>query len=181
MTGGRAAGYALLGCGALLLVLAVLSGWSGAQRIGSREHEARAVEAAAAAFVTAYGSFDHRDPDAYTTRLVALTAGPLHDALTRAAVDPDAARVQRGIATDVESVSVTALSATAASALVTAVQSRRWGDPTLGTAQQQVVRQHVTCRLVQEDGRWLVVELRMQSEEPVRTASNRSAPSTEAH
>lgn len=172
MTGGRAAGYALLGCSALLLVIAVLSGWSGAQRIGSREHETRAVEAAAAAFVTAYGSFDHHDPNAYATGLVPLTAGPLHDALAQASVDPDAARLQRGIATNVESVSVTALSATAATASVTAVQERRWSDPTLGTAQQQVIRQHVTCRLVQEDGRWLVVELRVQSEEPVRTASN---------
>jgi len=172
VTGGRAAGYALLGCGALLLVLAVVSGWSGAQRIGSREHDTRAVGAAATAFVTAYGSFDHRDPDAYTTRLVALTAGPLRDALARAAVDPDAGRLQRGIATDVESVSVTALSATAATASVTAVQSRRWSDPALGTAQQHVIRQRVTCRLVQEGGRWLVLELRVQSEEPVRTASN---------
>ena len=172
MTGGRAAGYALLGCGGLLLVLAVLSGWSGAQRIGSREHDTRAVEAAAAAFVTAYGSFDHRDPDAYTTRLAALTAGALRDAVARAAVDPDAARLQRGIATEVESVSVTALSAAAATASVTAVQERRWRDPTLGTAQEQVIRQRVTCRLVQEDGRWLVVELRVQSEERVRTASN---------
>jgi len=172
VTGGRAAGYALLGCGGLLLVLAVLSGWSGAQRIGSREHDTRAVEAAAAAFVTAYGSFDHRDPDAYTTRLAALTAGALRDAVARAAVDPDAARLQRGIATEVESVSVTALSAAAATASVTAVQERRWRDPTLGTAQEQVIRQRVTCRLVQEDGRWLVVELRVQSEERVRTASN---------
>ena len=172
MTGGRAAGYALLGCGALLLVLAVLSGWSGAQRIGSREHDTRAVEDAATAFVTAYGSFDHRDPDAYTARLVALTGGALRDALARASVAPDAAPRQRVIATRVESVSVTALSATAATASVTAVQERRWRDPALGTAQQQVIRQHVTCRLVQEDGRWLVVELRVQSEEPVRTASN---------
>lgn len=172
MTGGRAASYALLGCGALLLVLAVLNGWRGAQGIGSREHDTRAVEAAAAAFVTAYGSFDHRDPDAYTVRLVALTAGALREAVARAAVDPDAARLQRGIATDIESVSVTALSATAATAAVTAVQERRWQDPALGTAQQQVIRQHVTCRLVQEDGHWLVAELRVQSEEPVRTASN---------
>ncbi len=172
MTGGRAAGYALLGCGGLLLVLAVLSGWSGAQRIGNREHDTRAVEAAATAFVTAYGSFDHRDPNAYAARLAALTAGPLREAVTRAVVDPDAVRLQRGIATDVESVSVTALPGTAATASVTAVQERRWRDPALGTAQQQVIRQHVTCRLVQEDGRWLVVELRVQSEEPVRTASN---------
>ena len=172
MTGGRAAGYALLGCGGLLLVLAVLSGWSGAQRIGNREHDTRAVAAAAAAFVTAYGSFDHRDPDAYTTRLVALTAGPLREAVARAAVEPDAARLQRGIATEVESVAVTALSGTAATASVTAVQERRWHDPALRTSQQQVIRQRVTCRLVQEDGRWLVVKLRVQSEEPVRTASN---------
>ena len=168
MIGGRAAGYALLGCGGLLLVLAVLSVWSGAQRIGSREHDTRAVASAATAFVTAYGTFDHSDPDAYTAHLVALTAGALRDALARAAVSPDAARLQRVIATEVESVSVTALSAAAATASVTAVQERRWSDPALGTAQQQVIRQRVTCRLVQEDGRWLVVELRVQSEEPVR-------------
>ena len=95
MTGGRAAGYALLGCGGLLLVLAVLSGWSGAQRIGSREHDTRAVASAASAFVAAYGTFDHRDPDAYTARLVALTGGALRDALARASVSPDAAPRQR--------------------------------------------------------------------------------------
>ena len=172
MTGGRAAGYALLGCGGLLLVLAVVSGWSGAQRIGSREHETRAVEAAAAAFVAAYGTFDHRDPDAYTAHLVALTGGALRDALARASVASDAGRRHRVIATDIESVSVTALSATGATASVTAVQERWWSDPTPGTAHQQVIRQHVTCRLVQEDGRWLVVELQVQSEEPARTASN---------
>jgi len=166
--GGRAAGYALLGLAGLLLVLAVLSGWSGAQRIGSREHETRAVASVAAAFVTAYGSFDHRDPDAYAARLVALTAGAMRDALAHAAIDPDAARLRRAISTHVESVSVTALSRAAATASVTAVQERRWSDPVLGTAQQQAIRQRVTCRLVQEDGRWLVVELQVQSEEPVR-------------
>ena|GEM_PF-2637892 len=172
MTGGRAAGYALLGCGGLLLVLAVLSGWSGAQRIGNREHDTRAVASAASAFVAAYGTFDHRDPDAYTAHLVGVTGGVMREALADAAVDPDAARLQRVIATRVESVSVTALSATGATASVTAVQERWWSDPTLGTAHQQVIRQRVTCRLVPEDGRWLVVELRVQSEEPVRIASN---------
>jgi len=65
-----------------------------------------------------------------------------------------------------------ARAATGATASVTAVQERWWSDPTLGTAHQQVIRQRVTCRLVPEDGRWLVVELRVQSEEPVRIASN---------
>jgi hypothetical protein len=166
--GGRATGYALLAFAGLLLVLAVMSGWSGAQRIGSREDDTRAVESAAAAFVTAYGTFDHRDPDAYATRLIALTTGAMRDALAEAAVDPDAARLRRAITTRIESVSLTALSRADATALVTAVQERRWVDPVLGTALGEDIQQRVTCRLVQEDGRWLVVELRVQSEEPVR-------------
>jgi len=162
------AGAALLGGGALLLVLAVVSGWSGAQRIGARSDETRAVAAAAEAFVEAYGTFNHRDPGAYRDRLAAVTGGALREAVARAAIDPDAARLRRAITTHVESVSVTALSAADATATVTAVQTRRWSDPALGTTQQQVVRQRVTCRLVREDGRWLVVELHVQSEEPVR-------------
>lgn len=168
MTAGRAGGYVLLGLAGLLFAIAVLSGWSGAQRLVGREDDTGAVEHAAAAFVTAYGTFDHREQYEYTARLVALTSGPLHEALAQATVAPDAARLQRAIATRVESVSLTALSDGDATASVTAVQERRWVDPVLDTSHSEVVTQRVTCRLVRGDGRWLVVELRLQSEEPAR-------------
>ena len=166
MIGGRGAGYVLLGLAGLLLVLAVTSSWSGAQRIRTRG--GGAVEAAAAAFVTAYGTFDHRDQGAYATRLIPLTAGPMRQALAEAEIVSDAARLQRMIATHIESVSVTALSKAEATALVTAVQERRWVDPVLATAHQEDVRQRVICRLAEEGGRWLVIELRLHAEEPVR-------------
>lgn len=171
MIGGRAAGYLLLGLAGVLFVVAVFSGWSGAQRIGSREDDGHGVSETAAAFVTAYGTFDHRDQDAYTDRLVALTSGPMRDALAKAAVDPDAASMERAITTQIESVSVTALSDRDATASVTAVQTRRWIDPVLGTSLTEDIKQLVICRLVREDGRWLVAELRLQSEEPVRVGA----------
>lgn len=171
MIGGRAAGYLLLGLAGVLFVVAALSAWSGAQRIGGREDDSRAVSEAANAFVLAYGTFDYREQGAYLDRLVALSAGPMRDALRTAAVDPDAARAQRAITTRIESVAVTALAEHDATASVTAGQARRWVDPVLGTSLEEDVRQLVTCRLVREDGRWLVAELRVQSEESARVGA----------
>lgn len=168
MSGGRTAGYALLALAGVLLVLAIMSAWSGTQRFASREDNTRSVQDAAAAFVVAYGTFDHREPEAYTSRLVALTADPLRGALDEASVDPDAARVERAITTRIETVTVTALSDGEATVAVTAVQERRWADPVLGLVLQDSVRQRVSCRLLEEGGRWLVAELRLQSEEPAR-------------
>jgi len=166
MTGGRRAGYALLGFAAVLFVVAAFGGWRGAERITAREDQTRAVEQAAADFVRAYGTFDHASPDTYTARLVDLTGGALRDALAASAVDPDAASLQREIATRIETASATSLSPTGATAVVTAIQERRWRDPALGEARTEAVRQRITCRLVREEGRWLVVEMRLEAEGP---------------
>lgn len=166
MSGGRVAGYALLGLAGLLFVVAVFSGWRGAQGILGREDDTRVVETAAREFVLAYGTFNHREPDAYAARLTTLTTGALREALAEAVIAPDARAMQRRISTHIEAVSVTALSETEATTAVTAVQERRWSDPVIGTAMSESMRQRVTCRLVREDRRWLVVELRLLSEEP---------------
>jgi hypothetical protein len=168
VSGGRTAGYALLGLAGLLFAFAVLSGWSGAQRYASREDETRAVRAAAAAFVAAYGSFDHRTQDAYAPHLAALTTGELQEALTNAAIDPDAVRLERVITTEIVSVTVTSLADDVATADVTAEQTRRWVDPVLGHTLHALVVQRITCRLLREEGGWLVAELRLQSQEPAR-------------
>jgi hypothetical protein len=163
---GRGPAYALLGLAALLIAIAISSGWSGASRLAEREDDSAAVEVAAAAFVTAYGGFDFRDPDGYATRLVALTSGELRDAIAGAAIDPAALAQQRtGIAV-VESVSVTALSGAAATATVRSRQERTWLDPTGGRAVREQVIQHVSCRLAREGDRWLVAELLLLGEEP---------------
>jgi len=166
VSGGRVTGYALLGVAGLLFVVAAFSGWRGAQGIAGREDDTRSVEAAARKFVLAYGTFDYREPNTYAARLSGLATGALREVLSEAAIAPDARTMQRRISTHIEAISVTALSETQATTAVTAVQERRWSDPVIGTALSEAVRQRVTCRLVREDGRWLVVELRMQSEAP---------------
>ncbi|MPZ99106.1 MAG: hypothetical protein GEU80_07155 [Dehalococcoidia bacterium] len=168
MIGGRGAGYALLGLAGLLLAIAIASGWNGASRLVSREDDTDAVAAAASAFVSAYGTFDFRDQVTYTTRLATLTTGTLREAIGAAALDPAATPQQRSITTAVETVSVTALSKQEATVVVTALQERRWVDPTLRQSLHEQVRQRVICRLVVADGRWLVAELRLQSEQPAR-------------
>ena len=168
MSGGRNAGVALLGLAAVLFTVAVVSGWNGARNFSGRETAARDIEAAATAFVVAYGTFDFRDAGTYPTRLGALSTGPLRDALRHAVVDQGAARQQRSVVTRVEAASVTSFSDTGATAVVTSVQERRWVDPVVGQSMQQAVRQRVTCRLVREDGTWLVAELWLESEEPAR-------------
>ena len=166
MIAGRGAAYALLGLAALLTAIAVSSGWSGAARLAERGDDGAEVETAAAAFVTAYGGFDFRAPDDYTTRLLALTSGELRDAIAGSTVDPSAVAQQRTSTAAVESVSITALSDTVATATVRSRQERTWRDPASGRAVHEQVIQHVSCRLVREGDRWLVAELLLLGEEP---------------
>jgi len=163
---GRGPAYALLGLAGLLVAIAVSSGWSGATRLADREDERAAVEAAASAFVTAYGTFDFRDSSGYTARLVALAAGELHDAIVEAHVDPAAIEEQRASAVRIESVSVTALSDIAATATVRATHERTRLDQFSGRLIDERVTQHVSLRLVRKDGRWLAVELLVLGEQP---------------
>ena len=174
MTAGRGPGYVLLALAALLVAMAVTSAWSGASRLAGRGEDgaaraaadASAVEAAASAFVTAYGGFDYRDPDGYTARLAGLSGGELRTALAGAAVDPAAIAGRRRSRAAVESVSVTALSGTAAEATVRSLQQQSWLDPASGRAAGEEVTQEVDLRLVREGGRWLVTEVLVISEEP---------------
>lgn len=167
MSAGRGPAYVLLGLAALLIAIAISSGWSGATRLAGRGNDAGAVEDAAAAFVAAYGTFDFRDAGGYTARLTALTTGDLRDAIAGAAIDPNAVTHQRTTNARVESVSVTALSVVVATATVRSIQERTWRDASSGRVIQEHLVQHISCRLVREDDRWLVVELLLISEEPV--------------
>ena len=174
MTAGRGPGYALLALAGLLAVLAVTSAWSGASRLAGRGEDgaarraadASAVEAAASAFVSAYGGFDYRDPDGYTARLAGLTGGEMRTALAGAAVDPAATSGRRRSRASVQSVSVEALSGTAAEATVRSLQQRSWLDPASGRAAGEEVTQQVRLRLVREGGRWLVTDVVLLGEEP---------------
>ena len=171
---GRGPGYALLALAALLAAAAVTSAWSGASRLAGRGEDgaarraadAAAVEAAASAFVSAYGGFDYRDPDGYTARLAGLSGGALRAALAGASVDPAATSGRRTSRASVQSVSVEALSGTAAESTVRSLQQRSWLDPANGRAAGEEVTQQVHLRLVREGGRWLVTEVLVISEEP---------------
>ncbi len=168
MNGGRRAGYALIAFAALLLVVAVVSGWRGASRLADRGDDTGAVSEAATDFVAAYGTFDFRAPEGYTARLRQRTTEPLRVELAAAALHPDAVSQQRSLTTDIESASVTALSKHEATVALKTRQQRWWVDRALGQSRHEEIRQIVVCRLVREDGRWLVAELRLQSEEPAR-------------
>jgi hypothetical protein len=163
---GRGAAIAVLGLAGLLLAIAVTSAWSGATRLGDSADEREAVELAAAGFVVATGSFDYRDPESYTTRLVGLTSGELRRSVAAAAIDPVATSQQRSLSAVVESVTVTALAGGVAAATVEATQTRRWIDSASGQLNEEHVKQRVSCRLVREDGRWLVTELLLLSQQP---------------
>lgn len=173
MIAGRGPALAVLGLAGLLLAIAVASAWSGAARLGDRADETEAVEEAAAGFVVAYGTFDFRDPDRYTTRLIGLTTGEFRRAIAAAEIDPAAAQQRRSMSAEVESVAVTALSGGVAAATVEATQLRRSVDAASGRLAEENVRQRVSCRLVREHGRWLVSELRLLSEEPALASSGR--------
>lgn len=168
----RGAGYALFGFAGLLLAVAVVSGWRGISRMAGHDDETAAVGAAAAAFVVDAGTYDWRDLAGYPIRLQPLTTGGLRHALTSAVIDPAARTQQRSVVSAVDSVSVTSLSDAVATATVTATQLRSWQDPRSGR-QAERVRQRTSCRLVLEDGRWLVAEIHLLSEEPVRSDETR--------
>ncbi len=171
MIGGRGAMVALVGLAGLLLVMAVVSGWQGTSRLTGRGGDTKAVEEAARAFVEAYGTFDFRDPDSYRQRLLALTTGPVREAVHASQVDPVALGQQRTMSTRVVAVQVSALSDDEATTSVTAEQLRRGVDPASGRLLEERVLQRVACRLVLEGGRWLVAEFRLLSEEPQRTGT----------
>ena len=175
MTPGRGAGPALFALAALLAAAAVASAWSGASRLQAGggaggalgdPRAASAVEAAAAAFVSAYGGFDHRDPQGYAARLARLAGGGLRSALAGAAVDPRAVASRLQSTAAVQSVSVTSLSAASAEATVRSLHRRVRLDGAGGERVREVVRQHVRLRLAREGGRWLVTEVLVLSEEP---------------
>ena len=167
MNTGRGAAYALLGLSGLLFAIALGSGWSGASRLAARSDESAAVAEAASAFVVAYGSFDFRDPGGYIPRLAALTAGELHDAVTRAVVDPQAIAGQRAATATVDAASVTALSDVAGTVSVRSTHRRSWLEPSSGALIHEQLVQTVSLRLVREGGRWLVAELAVTSQEPL--------------
>ena len=178
MIAGRGAAYALLGLAALLMVLAISSGWSGASRLASRGDEpADDPAGAATAFVRAYGNFDYRRAERYTADLAELTTGALRDALRGAAVDGAALAEQRTSTALVESAVLDAQSGEAAVVTVRSRQERSWLDPANGRRAREAVVQLVSCRLVREDGRWLVAELVLIGEE---TAGASGAPPAEA-
>lgn len=166
MIGRRVAACALLGLAALLTLVAACSVWSGASRLTAREGDRASAEAAAAAFVRAYGEFDYRRAEHYTARLAALTTGELHEALASAAVDRAALAHRRTSAAFVESASVTSLSGGAASVAVRSRQDRAWVDPVGGETFREAVTQHASVRLIRGGERWLVAELELIGEEP---------------
>jgi hypothetical protein len=172
MMGGRGAMVALAGLAGLLLVMAVVSGWQGTTRLTNRGDDTKAVEEAAQALVQAYGTFDFRDPESYRQQLLALTTDSLHDAVASSQVDPAAASQQRTITTRVVSDQVSALSDDQATVSVTAEQLRRSVDPSSGRLIEERVLQRVACRLVLQEGRWLVAEFRLLSEEPAEASQD---------
>ena len=175
VTSGRAAAVCLLGLAALLLAAGVWSAWSGASRIASRTDGDAGDRAAAAAaeFVAGYGTFDYREPEGYTARLAALTTGELRRAIAAAAIDGWAAGGRHSLATAVESSQVVGVSGDAAEVVVVAVQSRRRAGAPGGPPALDHVRQRVSVRLVREDGRWLVSEMRLLGEQPATAGSAR--------
>lgn len=171
MTGGRGAMLVVVGLAGILLVVAVVSGWQGTNRLTGRGNESGEVEEAARSFVEAYGTFDFRDPDAYRKRLLALTTGSVRAAVMSSQVDPVALGQQRTMTTRVVAVQVTALSEDEATASVTAEQLRRDVDPAFGRLTEERVLQRVACRLVREPGGWRVAEFRLLSEDPQRSGT----------
>jgi hypothetical protein len=171
MMGGRGAMLAVVGLAGILLVVAVISGWQGTNRLTSKGSETAEVEEAARSFVEAYGTFDFRDPDAYRQRLLALTTGSVRAAVMSSQVDPVALGQQRTMTTRVVAVQVTALSEDEATASVTAEQLRRDIDPAFGLTEERVL-QRVACRLLlDEAGGWRVAEFRLLSEDPQRSGA----------
>lgn len=75
MSGGRGVMVILGGLAATLLVIAIVSGWQGANRLRGQGEGMNEVEEAARLFVEAYGTFDFREPAVYRERLLSLSTG----------------------------------------------------------------------------------------------------------
>ena len=163
---GRGAMFLIAGFAALLLIIAVFSGWQGTRRLTSQGDDSAAVQEAARGFVQAFGTFDFREPEVYRQRLLALSTGVVREATLASGVDPVAVGQKRTTTTRILSVSVTALSGDAASASVTAEQLRKSVDSETGRLIEERVVQRVACRLVRQANSWLVTEFRLLSEEP---------------
>lgn len=168
MSGGRGVMVILGGLAATLLVIAIVSGWQGANRLRGQGEGMSEVEEAARLFVDAYGTFDFREPAAYRERLLAMSTGDVYAAIAASQVDPSALGQQQTMTTDTVSIQVTAYSDTEATVSATTEQTRRAVDSATGQLREQRLRQHVTCRLLRIDGRWLVAEFRLRSEEPLQ-------------
>ena len=159
VSAGRGAACALLGLAAVLAVAGGCSAWNGASRLAARGDDAASAEAASAAFIRAYGSFDYRSAELYAPRLAALAAGDLRRALQNASVDPAASRERRAGAVVVESAEVTSLQGDTAVVAVRSVQQWSRTDPGSGEEIREVATRHASLRLVRSDGSWLVAEL----------------------
>ena len=168
MSGGRGVIVILGGLAATLLVIAIVSGWPGANRLRGQGEGMSEVEEAARLFVEAYGTFDFREPAAYRERLLSLSTDDVHAAIAASQVDPSALGQQQTMTTGTVSVQVTAYSDTEATVSATTEQTRRAVDSATGQLREQRLRQHVTCRLIRVEGRWLVAEFRLRSEEPLQ-------------
>jgi len=169
MTSARGVMVVVGGLAGLLLVISLFSGWQGASRLRGQGEDMSAVETAAREFVEAYGNFDFREPDAYRARLMELSTGAVREAVNTSQVDPASVGQQQTIATDSVAVNVTAFSDDSATASAIVEQTRRAIDTTTGQLREQRVRQHVACRLVLADGRWLVAEFRLTSQKPIES------------
>lgn len=167
MTGARGVMLILGGLAGTLLVIAIVSGWQGASRLRGQDAGIRDVEAAAQAFVEAYGTFDFREPDAYRARLIDLSTGDVRQAISASQVDPTVLGQQQTMTTETAVVQVTAYSDTEATVSATTEQTRRAVDSATGQLREQQLQQQVTVRLVPVDGRWLVTEFRLRSEETI--------------
>jgi hypothetical protein len=133
--------------------------------------ERQTVEDVAKAFVESYGTTDFNDDAAYRVRLLSLSGGGLQQAIAASGPEPVALGQERLMHTRVVAVELIVLTSNNASVLVTAEQVREVLSPPAGI-QQESVLQKVACKLAREDGRWLVVEYRLLSEEPVHTSND---------
>lgn len=170
MSGGRGVMLILGGLAGTLLVIAIVSGWQGANRLRGQDAGMGEAKEAARLFVESYGTFDFREANSYRARLLSLSTGDVHNAIATSQVDPTALGQQQTMTTKSVTVQVTAYTETEATVSATTEQVRRAVDPTTGQLREQQLRQHVTCRLVHVDGRWLVAEFRLRSEEPLNTS-----------
>lgn len=168
MSGGRVVMLLLGGLAATLLAIAIVSGWQGANRLRGQDQGKSEVKEAARLFVEAYGTFDFREPAAYRERLLAMSTGDVHAAIAASQVDPTALGQQQTMETGAVTVQVTAYSDTEATVSATTEQTRRAIDATTGQLREQLIRQHVNIRLVSVEGRWLVAEFRLRSDEPLQ-------------